>query len=43
MIAARNFSAARQCLRPSRVTPRFAAPIAQVPTPSDINSMSSIG
>ncbi|CAG8232055.1 unnamed protein product [Penicillium salamii] len=30
MIAARNFSAARQCLRPSRVTPRFAAPIAQI-------------
>ncbi|KAJ5181876.1 hypothetical protein N7449_012023 [Penicillium cf. viridicatum] len=30
MIAARNFSVARQCMRPSRVAPRFAAPIAQV-------------
>ncbi|KAJ5434125.1 Isocitrate dehydrogenase NAD-dependent [Penicillium cf. griseofulvum] len=29
MIAARNFSVARQCMRPSRVA-RFATPIAQV-------------
>lgn len=35
MIAARNFSVARQCMRPSRVAPRFAAPIAQVPNHSD--------
>jgi isocitrate dehydrogenase (NAD+) len=30
MLAARNFSAARQCLRSVRVTPSFVAPIYQV-------------
>jgi hypothetical protein len=34
MLAARNFSAARQTLRFPRVAPSFVAPISQVPTPS---------
>lgn len=31
MLAARNFSAARQCLRSVRVAPSFVAPVSQVP------------
>lgn len=42
MLAARNFTAARQCLRSVRVVPSFVAPIAQVtgplsPTDGSIN------
>ena len=33
MLAARTFSAPRQCLRSIRVAPRFVAPVSQVPTP----------
>lgn len=31
MLAARNFSAARQCLRSVRITPSFVTPVSQVP------------